>query len=168
MSRIASVAQHPAGRTEQWSRRQHRRGSLRLVRMNNNEMLRVEEPALEPSRADGLGNTWETGPTSSLVRRVEDLHRRVSRSRVPDFDPDAPLVEGMLGHDRAVLVLHGEVSFSAIPYLEALLDRVIALGIPSLTVDLSDTARTTPDALDAIRRRASQVRSLNVVEGSWP
>jgi hypothetical protein len=66
----------------------------------------------------------------------------------------------MLGHDRAILLLHGEVSFSAIPHLEAVLDSVIALGIPSITVDLSDTAKADPDALDAIRRRESQVQSL--------
>ncbi len=74
----------------------------------------------------------------------------------------------MLSPDRAILLLHGELSFAAIPHLEALLDNVIALGIPSLTVDLSDTAGATPDALDAIRRRESQVQSLNVVQGCWP
>jgi len=48
------------------------------------------------------------------------------------------------------------------------LDSVIALGIPSLTVDLSDTAKADSDALDAMRRRESQLQSLNLVEGRWP
>jgi hypothetical protein len=133
--------------------------------MSTRGRLRVGEA--EPVRTTGLCNTRETGPTRSLVQRVEDLHRRVSRPRASSLDPNASLVEGILGNDRAILLLHGEVSFSAIPHLEALLDSVIALGIPSLTVDLSDTARAAPDALDAIRRRESQVQSLNVVEGDW-
>jgi anti-anti-sigma regulatory factor len=74
----------------------------------------------------------------------------------------------MLGHDRAILLLHGDVSFSAIPHLEAVLDSVIAPGIPSLIVDLSDTAKADSDALDAIRRCESQLQSLNLVEGCWP
>jgi len=55
-----------------------------------------------------------------------------------------------------------------LPHLEAVLDSVIALGIPSLTVDLSDTAKADSDALDAMRRRESQLQSLNLVEGRWP
>ena len=137
------------------------------VAINTREDVRVEASVQEPNKDSGSHRTRGCRRARSLVRRVGELHRRTSRPH-PSSAHYTPAVEGMLGHGRAVLLVHGEVSSAAIPHLEALLDSVIALGIPALTVDLSDTVGATSGALNAIRARKSQVELLEVVEGRWP
>lgn len=106
----------------------------------------------------------DVGRANSTLQPIEQPHPGSSPGPGGDKDRDSSSIEGVLGHNRAVLLLHGDVSSPAVPQLEALLDSVIALGIPSLTVDLSD-ASATPDALVAINALGCRVHSLHLREG---
>lgn len=110
--RIACMAQHPAARSRRQAVAWAASSSISaLDSMSTPEERRVCGSAPTAALPTGRRNPRRTGPTRMLVERVEDLHRRVSRSRARDSD-DTPLVGGMLGHDRAILLFHDEVSFS--------------------------------------------------------
>lgn len=70
--------------------------------------------------------------------------------------------------DGPTLVLHGEVTTTATPHLDAVLDQVVLLDSSALTVDLRRATTVSLDALAAIARRARAVDrfDLRLPEGS--
>jgi hypothetical protein len=108
---------------------------------------RRHENVRHPSRSTLVSHRQPVPWSDLLSERAEAIRHAVLNL---DREPSALRVDRSNTKDDVVLALHGVLSASSVPQLEAVLDEVLLFQPIRLVVDLSEVSQVSPDTLNTL------------------